>query len=477
MSTREGRSAVGEQAEVREGVAGLLELARLDTVYGDLHRERAAALLATVLPEDEARILLHARGEADGLAQQLPLVVEAEAWEQVRHLSGRLADLRRLLEGRGALLQLADRLQPPGEPPVDPFSPGLAGLAGLADGELEAQRQRAERLLLLAAQADPAAGSFYAARRAALARLGPAGTLVSAARPGGVAASERQALKADVQAALRSGDLERLGALSAQLMRRPAAGQAGSASEAGGALAGGGPPTPLTYRFPAEVLGRAERLGLGPIHVPSARHRVEDLYRLAWMPADTAPGGEARVRLPVAFPDDAPAPLRELLELYMRRPFLNSGGARDLPPLVEEDALVETFDDPAPDQAVGGPLLEALGLAGRRALSRVRIEAALAEHGLGAVRGLGLDPVDFCLVCIPGDLHVRIGRERGWGSQPIWTHLDGHMVMPGRRFLALAGGDVRFGGVYDLVGIGRDYDAERLVARFAVVQRRRQAAW
>lgn len=36
---------------------------------------------------------------------------------------------------------------------------------------------------------------------------------------------------------------------------------------------------------------------------------------------------------------------------------------------------------------------------------------------------------------------------------------------------------MRFGGLYDIVGVGRDYDSDRLLARFAVVQRERMGAW
>jgi hypothetical protein len=43
--------------------------------------------------------------------------------------------------------------------------------------------------------------------------------------------------------------------------------------------------------------------------------------------------------------------------------------------------------------------------------------------------------------------------------------------------MPLVGGDVRFGGVHDLVAVGSDYDSDRLLARFAVVQRRRFATW
>jgi hypothetical protein len=50
------------------------------------------------------------------------------------------------------------------------------------------------------------------------------------------------------------------------------------------------------------------------------------------------------------------------------------------------------------------------------------------------------------------------------------------MILRSGRLRALAGGDVRFGGIYDLVSIGRDYEAERVVVRFAVVQRKRMEA-
>ena len=49
--------------------------------------------------------------------------------------------------------------------------------------------------------------------------------------------------------------------------------------------------------------------------------------------------------------------------------------------------------------------------------------------------------------------------------------------MANGRLRTLAGGDARFGGLYELLGVGRDYDSDRLVVRFAVVQRERMVAW
>ena len=90
---------------------------------------------------------------------------------------------------------------------------------------------------------------------------------------------------------------------------------------------------------------------------------------------------------------------------------------------------------------------------------------------------LGLDPRTFRLVCIPPDVHLRLGEAEGWGRQPYWTHFDGYLVMADGRLQALAGGDARFGGLYDLLGVGRDYDSDKLLARFAVVRRDRMVAW
>jgi hypothetical protein len=183
------------------------------------------------------------------------------------------------------------------------------------------------------------------------------------------------------------------------------------------------------------------------------------------------------VRLSVTLPADLPEGLRDQLEMYLDRPFVNSGGARYLPPLGDEDLLVEDFDEPPPGApAANRPLLEALGLDRRSGLSRVRIERALQENGGRTVEAAGLDPRSFRLACIPPDAYVRIGVARGWGNQPQWTHMDGFMLQ-NRKWLALAGGDARFGGVFDLVGLGRENDIENLTARFAVIQRRRLSAW
>jgi hypothetical protein len=159
---------------------------------------------------------------------------------------------------------------------------------------------------------------------------------------------------------------------------------------------------------------------------------------------------------------------------FIQQIFVNSGGARYLPPPTAETVLLEDF---AEDQSADAPskLLAALGFAKRVGHSRIEIESTLMRRGSEILQNdLGLDPVEFRLVCIPYDLYARFGRERGFGQWPHWTHLDGYQVMAGNRLRALAGGDSRFGGLYDLVSISPSDGNEGIYSRFAVVRRARQ---
>ena len=165
---------------------------------------------------------------------------------------------------------------------------------------------------------------------------------------------------------------------------------------------------------------------------------------------------------------------RVLAGQFIQQIFLNSGGARYLPPLAPETVLLEDF---AENESANAPskLLVALGLAQRSGRSRAEVEAALMRSGDQILEErLGLDPIEFRLVCIPYDLYTRFGRERGFGKWPHWTHFDGYQVMGGNRLRALVGGDGRFGGLYDLVSISPSDARDGVYARFAVVRRARQ---
>ena len=207
---------------------------------------------------------------------------------------------------------------------------------------------------------------------------------------------------------------------------------------------------------------------------------LASLRRYAWTPLSEGREHSAATHVPL--PSGAPAGLKDGVEMFVIHPMVNSGGARYLPTLVAEDVLVEDFPDPAGgDTPPPSELLKSLGLPGRRGLPRIAIEQALHAHGARILADeLGLDPRVFRLVCIPSDVYARLGEAEGWGRQPFWTHFDGYLIrtVAGQiRLQALAGGDVRYGGLYELLAVGRDYDSDHLLARFAVVQRARMVAW
>ena len=161
------------------------------------------------------------------------------------------------------------------------------------------------------------------------------------------------------------------------------------------------------------------------------------------------------------------------MQQFIQQIFVNSGGARYLPPLAAETVLLEDFVE---NESADAPskLLAALGLAKRSGRSRAEIESALMRFGSEILENtLGLDPVEFRFICIPYDLYTRFGLDRGFGKWPHWTHFDGYQVMGGNRLRALAGGDGRFGGISDLVSISPSDARDGVYVRFAVVRRAR----
>jgi hypothetical protein len=160
-------------------------------------------------------------------------------------------------------------------------------------------------------------------------------------------------------------------------------------------------------------------------------------------------------------------------------PLITSGGTRYQGCFVIEDLLIEDFPEPEPKEKLPRTgLLSALGLESRWGLTRIDIENALVRHGPRIVEEeLSLDPEAFRLVAIPPDIYVYLAPGRGWGQKQRWTHFDGYRVREGGKLQALAGGDERFGGAYDVVCFDPTYTRETILARFAVVQRSRLKTW
>jgi hypothetical protein len=453
-------------------VEGLCEAALVDTVYGDLYLQRARDFLAPALSEADFAALQLLGIEALNLPNRISIAVYQGNWREVKELSARMASLKWTLTEKETLRQIGEKIYKPGEPPLDPFSPGLQEMARSGDPHVLLHRLSAqlERLQTV----DPEWKDFYAARRTAMAAVKTFSPQAPNEPDPGGSEPKGKALEA-----LKNCDFAKLEKI-ADLMGKEEPGR--TERDSGSPWWAAGKSPDFTFQVPQEVLKHARGLGLTPMRMEAgdrflnlSPEQLAPLFRHLWNPAFTdviSREGAGWRKKAVPLPAGAPAAFRDLLELFALHPLVNSGGARYAPALAEEDVLVEDFDEPDPGtKSPASALLSALGLDDRRGLSRIRIEKALLDRGNAIVRDIGLDARIFRLVCIPPDVYGRVGRERGWGRKSLWTHFDGYLVKMDGKLLALAGGDVDFGGLYDLVGVSREYDSERIMARFAVVQR------
>jgi hypothetical protein len=460
-------------------MTALIDAGTIDTVYRDVYLQRARTLLAPALSLEEFHRIEQQRVALAELPATIAHALERANWPLVKELSHRAQQLKHTIDDKGALLHVARGVYDVRDIRLDPFSPGLQSITRITARELSTLRSRALERLGTLERTDVAWSDFYAARRRAF-EARPQ-TALDMLQADAATSLPTDALE-DARRALKAGDMKRLAALADALgaAETPGGSSSSQAENVGSGGATGEPGEELQpVAHSSETLARARHLGLASRHL-EPRTELASLRRYAWTPFSAERGTTTpdRLKLPPGTPDE----LREGLAIFLIHPLVNSGGARYLPSLVAEDVLVEDFPDPVDGHTPpASELVKSLGLPGRRGLSRSIIEQALLMHGSRILDDeLGLDPHVFRLVCIPPDVYVRLGEAEGWGRRPLWTHFDGYLIrtVEGQiRLQALAGGDVRYGGVYDLLGVGRDNDSDHLVARFAVVQRARMVAW
>jgi len=470
MNLHEKKTSAVDRWRLAEG---LVEAALVDTVYGDLYLQRARDFLEPALSEAEFAVLQLLETEALNLPNRIFVAMKQANWIEVKELSSRISSLKRTLTEKENLRQLGQKIYKPGETPLDPFSPGLQGL--LKSGDPQALLQKLLTQLERLQTVDPDWQGFYAARKIAMATMKTYSPKASEEAELTGSRIEHKAFEA-----LNSGDFANLEKMAALMEREESC---GAERTNGSTWRFTGKAQELTIQFSQEILERAQDKGLSPIRMEAGSQFLNlssddlaSIYQHLWQPDFTNEISHSRKK-EIQLPVNAPADFRDLVELFTLHPFVNSGGARYVPVLAEEDVLVEDFDEPdAGTETPASALLSALGFEDRRGLSRICIEKALIDRGNTIVRDIGLDPRVFRLICIPPDVYGRVGLQRGWGQKPLWTHFDGYMVTQNGKVAALAGGDARFGGLFDLVGISRDYDSDHIMARFAIVQRRRLEA-
>lgn len=456
----------------------LVEVAKLDTVYRDVHLRRARQLLSSTLDESAYRAIGSTEKEIDDLMRRSRTAVMHRDWTQAAELSERIDGMRQRITKMRNLANIGKDVYEAEIVVFEPFSPGKHLGPSAQAGQSNLRTQVMDTLASVA-KLDTAASAFYEKRRSYFSGLEVKSTVASQK---GAQRDRAQVEKLAMEAAER-GDTAALQRLAKELRDWKESGAAAATGSAPVMLSRYECPIDLSVPFPPQVIERARDLGLVEARTAPfaelARVR-EVIYSYIDQPAPTDPDMEREgvLRARAMAENELPADLdteepRVLAGQFIQQIFINSGGARFLPPIAAETVLLENF---AENESADAPskLLAGLRLAKRSGRSRAEIEAALMRFGPEILENtLGLDPIEFRLVCIPYDLYGRFGRAQGFGKWPHWTHFDGYQVMGGNRLRALAGGDGRFGGFFDLVSISPSDARDGVYARFAVVRRAR----
>jgi hypothetical protein len=470
----------------------LVALADADTVHRDTYLRRARALLADELPADRYRGMRGVQHQIDDAIARSRSAAVIQDWKLVHELAAKADQLRKSAETAAPLIGIGEQVYDPPAIALDPFSPGLAALAKAPD--LAKTRDDAVAALTRLAAADTPNAAFYEARRTYLAALAVARRTAEvekeSARPvRSVAELERLAFEAAQQGEV--GELQRLAQeiLTQKAAEKKPEGKTAVTPEAAAppttAATADQCPVDLGAPFAAGVDARARALGFAvalteplPEAAPLVDFVAARIGQSLLQDATNEHEGTMKIEALVdqgTWPAGASEHIKTLVGQFVRNVFVNSGGARYRPAFLAESVMIEDFPedkDPPADSRV----LAALGLRQRRGLARDDIESALLAHGAEVLGELGLDPVEFRLVCIPQDLFSRFGRDRGWGSAQQWTHFDGYQVIKGGRLRALVGGHARYGGLQDLASIAPSDQRDTVIARFAVVRRARHVA-
>ncbi len=461
----------------------LVEASKLDTVYRDLYLRQARQLLSVTLDESAYRAIGSSEKEIEDLMRRSRSAVLQRDWGQAAELSAKADGLRQRKTAMRNMADIGKDVYEGDTVAFDPFSPGKH-LGQQSEAKQPALRTQLVATLASLGKLDSSLSALCEKRRGYFSGLEMASP--GASQKKGDQRNRAQVEQLALEAAER-GDSAALQKLAKELQQWKMEGATTTAGsvDASAVISRYQCPVNLDAPFLPAVIERARDIGLVEARTAPLAELAkvrEVIYAHVAQPVPSNPDMEkegvlraraqAELDLPTELDTEEP---RTLASQFIQQIFVNSGGARYLPPLATETVLLEDFAENESAADAPSKLLEALGLAKRSGLSRVEIEPALGRSGPEILeKTLQLDPVEFRLVCIPYDLYVRFGRERGFGKWPHWTHFDGYQVMAGNRLRALAGGDGRFGGLYDLVSISPSDAREGVYARFAVVRRARQ---
>jgi len=367
-------------------IVGLLvEIAKTDTVYRDVYLRRARQLLKSTLDESAYRAIGSTEKEIDDLMRGNRTAVLSRDWAKAAELSGRIDVLRQRVATMGNLAAIGKEVYEADAVAIEPFSPGKHLGPHAQAGQPILRVQTVDTLASLA-KTDPSASAFYEKRRSYFSALQLAGTTSPQKGP---QRDRAQAERLAMEAAER-GDVAALQILAKELRDWKESGVVATSAGAPAMLSRYECPVDLSVSFPPQVKERARELGLVEARTAPLAELAkvrEVIYMHVDQPDPSNPDMEregvlrARAQAELQLPAELDTEENRVLAgQFIQQIFLNSGGARYLPPLAAETVLLEDF---AENESADAPskLLAALGLIKRSGRSRTEIESALMRSG------------------------------------------------------------------------------------------------
>lgn len=450
---------------------GLITLSALDLVYADQYLYRAEMILPQLMTRDEYLDLRRSREALTRTAQDIQRAIAASDWSRVRNLAEGAAQHKARIAAKEVVLDLADAVYGPRVFRCDPAALSMSGVLDQPAATLESTRAVTIVHLDALAKTDAPWSVFYRSRASYFAHLH-----VIADEHHGVTIPGVEREK-QLSAALEKSDFAEIKRLTDVIVNE---GDRKAPGRIRAPAADDDRVQALTVPYPPPAVGRAGELGLVEQRVSAAPEVNAYLScncgqrpSFPEVPLSETNRVSSGCTCGHPCPPEVGAALRTSLDWLLVHPFMSSAGTRYLPWFGAETLLVETFPETEPDAPT--PLLRALSLSSRRGLARVTIEDVVRSKGPPLCASFGLDPCEFVLACIPFDIYLRLAAHHAWGQERLWTHFDGYQVVHDPRVaaLALVGGDVGYGGAADLCAVQRDYEAERITARFCVLRRKR----
>lgn len=454
-----------------QAVEILTELRTIDWSFADLLLDRAAAFLSPLCNRERFEEMKRRRELLDEAALHLQRALEVADWDRAQNLASDAKALQALVSDSSRLFGVAASVYQPRPLAGTTSLLALAGIGAVPASRLLSDVTRAVKMFRTLADLDPSLSDLYARRADHYSCLALEDGTTSAVRSGS------EDLIPALRAAAETRDFARVASLAKT-----------AAEEHRDVLGRVRAPRPseaverrLSAPLPDGAVEAAAQLGLEPVSlcaVPdfnaylgcSCSERAELLD--SELQPGQRPSGTCTCGHPC--PPTLRPTLKDNLDLLMGHVFVSGAGARYLPWFGAERLFVETFADAS--QPASRALLDRLALPARVGVSRVAVDDAIEKGGPGLCREIGLDPLEFRLVCIPFDAFVRLAPERGWATRQHWTHFDGYQVTHELKLLGLVGGDVRYGGADDFCSVGREYQSDRLGLRVAIVRRDRLSA-